>query len=325
MNVNEQEQPEIGKIITAILTTTAIVVLPGIAWSVFGWLHLLLPVLAFAVLSKFGKYTGKKFLLTSIVISLICYIILGNLDLFVFSAIFFFAGYVLFVSFENHESPALSGFKTAVTIAIGWSVVLAFFTWGSEISPYKQLITTLDLGISEALAYYQQTETVTPETLAMLDTTLSQMKVIVPLIMPAILGCFVLFISWFTMIISNTLLIRKNGSSSWSSYGMWQLPEKLIWVAICMGLVTMLPISGIRIVALNALIMLSVIYCFQGLAVAVFYMNKWNVPILMRSFFYVMMIVQTFGTIVLLVLGVADVWLDLRKIKTDNTIEEEIK
>ena len=325
MNVNKQEQLEIGKIITVILTTTVIVVLPGIVWSIFGWLHLLLPVLAFAVLSKFGKYTGKKFLLTSTGLSFICYAIIGNLDLFVFSAIFLLAGYVLFSSFENHESPALSGFKTAVTIGIGWSVVLAFFTWGSDISPYKQLTTTLDLGISEALAYYQETDTVSPETLAMLETTLNQMKVIVPLIMPSILACLVLFVSWFTMIISNTLLIRQTGSSAWSSYGMWQLPEKLIWLAISMGLLTMLPIPGIRVVALNALIILSVIYCFQGLAVAVFYMNKWNVPILMRSFFYVMMIVQTFGTIVLLVLGVADVWLDLRKIKPDQTIEEEIK
>ena len=325
MLLKKQEQLEIGKIITAILSTTAIVVLPGIAWGLFGWLHLLLPLLAFAVLSKFGKYTGKKFLLTATVFSLICYIILGNIDLFVFSAIFLFAGYVLFSSFENNERPALSGFKTAVVIGIGWSAVLAFFTWGSDISPYRQLITTLDLGISEALTYYRASDSVTPETLAMLETTLSQMKIIVPLIMPAILGSLVLLVSWFTMILSNTLIIRQNGSSSWSSYGMWQLPDKIIWVAICMGLLTMVPVAGMRIIALNALILLSVVYCFQGLAVSVHFMNKWNVPILMRSFFYVMMIVQTFGTIVLLVLGIADVWLDLRKLKSDNINEEEIK
>lgn len=321
----EQGQLEIGKIITAILTTTTIVVLPGIAWGLFGWLHLLLPLLAFALLSKFGKYTGKKFLLTATVLSLICYSILGNIDLFVFSAIFLFAGYVLFSSFENHESPALSGFKTAVTIGIGWSVVLAFFTWGADVSPYRQLVTTLDLGISEALTYYQDSDSVTPETLAMLETTLSQMKIIVPLIMPAILGCLVLLVSWLTMILSNTIMIRQNGSSTWSSYGMWQLPDKLIWIAIVMGLFTLIPAAGMRVIALNALILLSVVYCFQGLAVVVYYMNKWNVPLLMRSFFYVMMIIQTFGTVILLVLGIADVWLDLRKIKSDNNTEEEIK
>ena len=106
---------------------------------------------------------------------------------------------------------------------------------------------------------------------------------------------------------------------------MWQLPDKLIWLAIGMGLLTFLPATGARTIALNILILLSLIYSFQGLSVAVFYMNKWNVPILMRSFFYVMMIVQTFGTIILLVVGIADVWLDLRKINKDDELEEEIQ
>ena len=320
-----QEQLEIGKIITAILTTTVIVVLPGIAWELFGWLHVMLPLLAFAVLSRFGKYTGKKFLFTAAVLSLVCYLIIGNVDLFVFSAIFLLAGYVLFASFEKHDSPALSGFKTAVTIGIGWSAVLVFFTWGSDVSPYRQLITTLDAGIGEALTYYRDSDSVTPETLAMLETTLSQMKIIVPLVMPAVLGSLVLLVTWFTMILGNTLMIRKNGSTPWSTFGTWQLPEKMIWLAIFMGVFVLLPVSATRVAALNALILLSVVYCFQGLAVAVFFMNKWNVPILIRSFFYVMMVVQTFGTIILLITGIADVWLDLRKIKAGEETEEENK
>lgn len=318
-------QLEIGKIITAILTTTAIIILPGIAWEIFGWLHLLLPLLAFAVLNKFGKYTGKKFLLTATVLSLIGYIIIGNLHLFAFSAIFLFAGYVLFSSFDKDESPALSGFKTALSIAIGWGLVLGFFTWGNDVSPYKQLISSLDIGISEALTYYRSSASVTPETLAVLETTLVQMKIIVPLIMPAVLGSIVVLVTWFTMVLGNALLIRQKGSTTWSGFGMWQLPEKMIWLAIVMGILVLLPTAGVRVVALNALILLSVVYFLQGLAVAVFYMNKWKVPLLMRSFFYVMMVIQTFGTIILIVFGIADVWLDLRKIKSDNTTEEENK
>lgn len=325
MTASDQGRLEVGKIITAILTTTAIVILPGIAWELFGWLHLFLPLLAFSVLCKFGKYTGKKFIATAVLLSLVCFLFLGNVDLFAFSAIFLFAGYVLFSSYEKGESPALSGFKTAVTIGIGWSVVLVFFTWGSDISPYKQLIITLDAGISEALTYYRDTETVSPETMAMLETTLSQMKIIVPLVMPAILGCLILLVTWLTMILGNTIAIRQHLASRWRNYGMWQLPDKLIWLAIAMGLLTLLPATFARTIAVNVLILLSLIYSFQGLSVAVFYMNKWNVPILMRSFFYVMMIVQTFGTIILLVVGIADVWLDMRKIDKDEEVNEEHK
>lgn len=323
MIAQEKEQLDIGKIIAAILTTTVIIVLPGIAWELFGWLHILLPLLAFLVLKKFGKYTGKKFLLTASVLSLICYIIIGNLDLFVFSAIFLFAGYVLFSSFENKESPALSGLKTFATISIGWIIVLVLFTLGKEVSPYSQLISTLDLGISEALAFYQGSDSITPETLAMLETTLGQMKLILPLVMPAILGSIILLTTWFSMLLGNIIVMRQEGSTAWASYGMWQLPDKLIWVAIVLGICVLLPIPGLRIIALNTLILLGLIYCFQGLAVAVFHMNKWSVPLLLRSFFYVMLIVQTFGTIVLLIVGIADVWLDLRKIKVSDKVKED--
>jgi uncharacterized protein YybS (DUF2232 family) len=319
----EKEQLDIGKIIAAILTTTAIVVLPGIAWELFGWLHILLPLLSFAVLLKFGKYTGKKFLLTASILSLIFYIIIGNLDLFVFSAIFLFAGYVQFSSFEKKERPAISGLKTFATISSGWIAVLILFTLGKEVSPYSQLISTLDLGISEALTFYQGSDSVTPETLAMLETTLSQMKLVLPLIMPAILGSIVLLITWFSMLLGNIIAMREQGSTAWAGYGLWQLPDKLIWFAIVLGICVMLPIPGLRIIALNILILLGLVYCFQGLAVAVFYMNKWNVPLLLRSFFYVMLIVQTFGTVVLLVVGIADVWLDLRKIKLSDNVKED--
>lgn len=323
MTSTDQGKLEVGKILTAILTTTAIIILPGIAWELFGWLHLLLPLLAFGILCKFGEYTGKKFLATATIISLICFLFLGNIDLFAFSAIFLFSGYMLFTSYQRGESVALSGFKTALTIGIGWSVVLAFFTWGSDISPYRQLITTLDTGISEALTYYRDSENVAPETMVMLESTLSQMKVIIPLIMPAILGSLILLVTWLTMLLGNTLVIRQNGTSRWQNYGYWQLPDKVIWLAIIMGGMTLLPVSMVKAVAVNVLILLSLVYSFQGLAVAVFYMNKWNVPVLMRSFFYVMMIVQTFGTIILLVIGIADVWLDLRKIKATDNPEED--
>ena len=323
MNAQEKEQLDIGKIIAAILTTTVIVVLPGIAWELFGWLHILLPLLSFAVLLKFGTYTGKKFLLTASVLSLIFYIIIGNLDLFVFSAIFLLAGYVQFSSFEKKERPAISGLKTFATISSGWLAVLLLFTLGKEVSPYSQLISTLDLGISEALSFYQGSDSVTPETLAMLETTLSQMKLVLPLIMPAILGSIVLLITWFSMVLGNLIAIRQQGPTAWAGYGLWQLPDKLIWLAIVLGICVMLPIPGLRIFALNTLILLGLIYCFQGLAVAVFYMNKWNVPLLLRSFFYVMLIVQTFGTIVLLIVGIADVWLDLRKIKLSDNVKED--
>ncbi len=136
-----------------------------------------------------------------------------------------------------------------------------------------------------------------------------------PIIMPAILGSFVLLITWFTMVIGNRLVFKISGLAPWEQYRYWQLPEKLIWVVILMGAFTLTPLHPVREIGINGLILLSLVYCFQGMAIAVFFMAKWNIPILFRSFFYVMIIFQSFGTVLLLFLGIADIWFDVRKLR----------
>jgi hypothetical protein len=54
------------------------------------------------------------------------------------------------------------------------------------------------------------------------------------------------------------------------------------------------------------------------MAIAVFFMNKWNVPLLLRSFFYVMIVFQSLGTLILLIFGIADIWFDFRKLKQET-------
>lgn len=308
-------QPAIGRIINSLLFSAVVIVLPGIEWSLFGWLHLFLPLLSFFILSRYGGHTGMRILAISLAISLGAYLVIGRFDLFVFSLALLVSGYVLFLCAERADKPFISGLKTSVTLAASWIVVLALIPFDSAGSAYGQFISTFDAGINEALLYYRQSDSVTADTLIMLETTLNQMRVIVPIIMPSILGSFILIITWFTMVIGNRLMLKLSGQSPWELYRYWQLPEKLIWLGILVGLLSLIPAHIPRSIGVNGLILLSVVYGFQGLAVAVFLMNKWRVPLLFRSFLYVMIIFQTFGTILLLIFGIADIWFDFRKLK----------
>lgn len=311
------QQPKIGRIIRTILLASLVIVLPGLQWSLFGWLHIFLPLVAFYTLGSYGGYTGKRLLVVSVAISLIAYLLLKNFDLFVFSSALLLSGYVLFFSAEHHDSPPLSGLKCSLALAGGWVAIFTVLSFGSEVSAYGQLVSSLDDGIGEALNYYRQSDDISADTLVMLEATLYQMKVIVPLIMPSILGSFILITTWFTMVLGNMLLLKTSGNAPWVSYRYWQLPEKIIWVAIGTGILALLPIQPFRIFGINSLILLSIVYCFQGMSIAVFFMNKWNVPLLLRSFFYVMIIFQSFGTLILLISGIADIWFDFRKLKQE--------
>lgn len=323
MNNQEHEKPEFGVIVRVVLLSFLVIVLPATAWSLFAWMHLLLPLMAFYILNRFGGYTGRRFLITSATLAALAFMLLKSIDLLLLSSILLGAGYILFSSAAKNDSPVMSGLKASATIGAGWYFIFMFFPFGEDVSLYEQLLITLDEGIVETLKLYRESDSVTPDNLIMLETMLYQMKALTPLIMPAILGGIILLVTWFTMVLGNSLVVRFNGSSPWIEYENWQLPEKLIWLGIILALASFIPLRIVKLCGINGLILLSIIYCFQGLAIAVFFMNKWNVPILLRSFFYVMMIVQSFGTILLLVLGVSDIWFDYRKLRQEAVDDQE--
>jgi uncharacterized protein YybS (DUF2232 family) len=193
-------------------------------------------------------------------------------------------------------------------------VLIAGFGLATGSSPYGSLIGSLNTGIDEALTYYRQNKTLAPDVMMMLETTLYQMKVVLPIIMPAIGISCALFLTWFTMVAGNLLVHRISGRDVWPRYRFWQLPDRLIWLGIGSAVLTFTLSGAVRDIAVNLLIVLSVVYCFQGFAVCVFFMNRWKVPLLIRSFIYVMIVFQSFGTLLLLVAGVADTWFDFRKL-----------
>jgi len=311
---------ETRSIITTILLVSLMLVLPGVQWALFGWLHVLLPLLSFYVLSRYGIYVGNRLLLTALGLSFVVFLLLQRVDFFFLTLSLLPVGYVLVHAANRRESPAVSGLKGALTLAGCWFVVFAGLSIGSEVTFYTQLLNTLDEGITEALNYYRVSSSISGETLILLESTLLQMRVIVPVIMPAVLGSFVLLITWFTMIIGNMLVLKICGKAPWEQYSHWQLPDRLIWLIILFAAFTLIPAHPVREIGVNGLILLGMVYCFQGMAIAVFFMNKWHIPILFKSFFYVMIVFQSFGTILLLFLGIADIWFDFRKL---NVLDSE--
>lgn len=309
------QQPKIGGIVRTILFASLIIILPGVQWSLFGWLYLLLPLVAFYTLGSYGGFTGKRLLAIAVAISFVAYLLLRNFEFFVFALALLLSGYVLFFSAERHDTPAVSGLKSSLALAGSWVVILTALSIGSDVSAYGQFLSSLDAGITEALNYYRQDNDISAETLVMLETTLHWMQIYIPLIMPSILGSFILALTWFTMVLGNMLLPKSGASAPWVSYQLWQLSEQIIWLAIGGGLLALLPIQILRTIGINVLVLLSTVYCFQGMSIAVFFMNKWKVPILLRSFFYVMIVFQSFGTILLLIFGIGDIWFDFRKLK----------
>lgn len=317
------EQPKIGRILTTVLLTSLALVLPGIQFFLFGWSYIFLPLVGFLIFGNFGWYAGKKIVLVALVISLIANLFLGSFDLFLFSCAMLAPGIVLHRSATRGDSPALSGFKGCSALVGGWLLVVAFASFGAEISVYGQMLRTLDQALTETLEHYRKSSDFSADALIVVETTVHQMKQIIPIILPGILGGVVLIVTWITMVLGNFLMKKTGNVRVWPSFRQWQLPEKLIWTVIGMGACILTPIEPLPKIGINCILLLCVVYCFQGFSVTVFFMNKWQVPLFIRSFFYVMIVFQSLGTLILLLFGVADIWVDFRKLKTKAVIGKD--
>ncbi len=307
-------EPEGKKNIAHILLLTVAVLLPSVLWVVFGWASSFLPLLIFIFILKFGWRHTNSHLAIALLAALLIGYMLKSLELTLFSIAFLPAGYIFALSALRHELPWQAGYKGILTLCGCFFIFFSFLLVNSEFTFFQALSESLNRGIDEALKQYSSNENVTAENYQLIEETLYQIRSVAPLIFPAILGSILIVVAWTTLVIGNMILPRFKVDKPWPEYQYWTLPDKLIWGVIFSGVLVVFSGETIRLVGINSLILLAFIYSFQGLAILVFMLRKWNVPLFLRVFIYMMLLLQSFGTVILLITGIADVWFDFRKL-----------
>ena len=316
----ENDSTSPNKYVQHILLVTVVILLPGVLGAIFGWIHMLLPLLVFYYLVRYGTNRGKKYILIGCVLACAAGLIFQILEQLLFSLTLIPTGFLLADSVKKGEAPHIAGIKGTLGLIGTWVIATSILSFGMEQHPYTLLVSSLAQGMDEALVYYKANSTVSSETLFLLQQTFEQMKIWIPKVLPGILTCMTLLVTWVTMVGGNRLLFKRTGVRPWAEYRYWVLPEKLVWVVIASAVLVMVPMGPGRIIGLNLLLISGLLYCFQGTSIMIFYFYKWNVPVLLRTIIYLILFFQSFGAVFLAIIGVADVWFDVRKL---NSSEQE--
>ncbi|MEN8188302.1 MAG: DUF2232 domain-containing protein [Thermodesulfobacteriota bacterium] len=314
-------KPEGRQIIQAILLVAGVILLPSLLTVVFGWMHGLLPLLVFYYRMRYGRRTGTRYILHGGLISVVAGALGGILGMVMFSLTLIPAGLALADSADRGENVSRAGLKGVMATLLIWFGLGLVIQITSGTHPYFTLVNMLDQGMSEAIKYYQESSSIPADSLFLLEQTIAQMRMIIPRLLPAILGTMILSSVWLAMVFGNRLLLKNTGSCPWPPFRQWQLPDNLIWLMVVGFLLSVLAGESGKTIGYNVVIVTGVIYCFQGVAVLIFLFDKWKVPPLLRLVLYIVLIFQSFGAILLSLLGVVDVWFDLRRLNQDN--EEE--
>jgi uncharacterized protein YybS (DUF2232 family) len=94
----------------------------------------------------------------------------------------------------------------------------------------------------------------------------------------------------------------------------WKVPDACVWVLIAAGLGSFIPLAGVQVLALNALLLVGLLYAVQGLGIMVFYFQKASVPPLFRSLAYLFLVIQPLLLMGVAAFGLFDLWFDFRRL-----------
>jgi uncharacterized protein YybS (DUF2232 family) len=96
----------------------------------------------------------------------------------------------------------------------------------------------------------------------------------------------------------------------------WKAPEWLVWIFIATGFALFVPVAGVKTFAIDSFICVAAVYFCQGLAIVAYFSRALSLPMVVRTIIYVIAMLQPIFAGLLCALGVFDIWIDFRRLKT---------
>jgi uncharacterized protein YybS (DUF2232 family) len=286
-----------------------------------GWIPFVGPVIGLLTPIPFLYYSAKLGLRQGVVVTAVTVgvigltaVLAGYPQIILFAVEFSLLGIVLAELFKRGiDLGRTILFATLFMLLLG-ACALSFIALSRDMGPIQLVLAYLEDHLKAAITAYESMgmpQQNTKELEAFGKAIIHTISKIYPSLI--ILGTG--FAVWLNVVVARPLFRMKNlGYPDFTPMDRWQAPELLIWGVIASGFSLFLMSGVIKLLAINALIVLLAVYLFQGLSILLFFLNKFRVPRLVRICIYGFVIIQQVLLGVLALAGLFDQWIDFRKI-----------
>lgn len=208
------------------------------------------------------------------------------------------------------------GIAAALFAAVGLLLLHFFGSWAAMM---QEVRSSISQQIDSAIAMHEKMGW-SSESLQALKEQSSQVIEAMLQILPALT-----FMGLAFMVLVNVLLLcrrfpaRREEWLSLTTLREWKAPEPLVWGLIACGFSLFVPgLESLRVTALNLLLLFAACYFAQGLAVIAFFFHKNNVPRFLRGITYILIVFQQIFTLLVVGLGLFDLWANFRRLGKDH-------
>jgi uncharacterized protein YybS (DUF2232 family) len=300
---------------------TALALLLASVWiPVAGPFFSLLTPLPFLYYSaKLGVSQAVKFTCISILASGLIAAVMRQPQLIFLCLEFSVLGLILSEIFRKKLPIGTSVLLGTCLLLIMGLLVLAVAGLRKNLGPLDMVHAYLEESLEQTARIYTQAG-VDPGQSVEFQESLNALKEGLALVYPSLMVVGSAFVVWLNVILSQPLFRRKNLEiPDFGALDRWQSPELMVWGLIAAGFSLFLSFSPLRLVAVNALVIMLAVYFFHGLSILLFYLNKYRVPPWVRFGVYALILVQQILVIGVTLAGLFDQWLDLRRIHQKKT------
>jgi uncharacterized protein YybS (DUF2232 family) len=168
------------------------------------------------------------------------------------------------------------------------------------------------------LALYESME-MPEESITMLSNSMDQIRYVLIRILPSLCAAGLLFSAWLNFLLAKIVLrTEAHTYQAFFQLNTWKTPDALVWAVIGCSLMLLMPVSFLKMLALNGIVVVTMIYFFQGIAIISFYFEKKKIPLAIRAILYGTIIIQQIFLLVIAGIGFFDVWLNFRQLGSNN-------
>lgn len=290
----------------------AIVVVPLVVPVLLAWFAGFFAALVCSLLVLAGWRAGLRQLGYGLGAAAVVAVFLRQVELFLFFLSCCPLGLVLAKGVEARDSLVRTGARGMVVLAVAWLLFWSLFAQLSQSDPGGEMLAALDRGLGETLALYQGSD-LSVEARQQVEAMAETLRTHLPKILPVMWLAMLTLTVWLNLVLSNWLLGRvRAGQYPWGPYRSWRLPDQLVWLPVAAILLAFVG-GGLQSIALGASVLAVMLYGFQGLAVCLYFFERWRFPIVLRMLAVFLLIIQGYGLMLMALLGLSDVWLNWRR------------
>ena len=305
---------DIPKDIVSGIAITCLILAISVYMPIIGFFcSLFIPLPTLFYRSKLGRTSGVFIPIITIIVMIAVF---GgiSIDILFFVALLFL-GFVLSEFIERDLSIEKTMLYTCGCVIFIGIVGLLFYSKLSNKACYAIIAEYVSKNLKLSLEIYENIG-VSQESIHMISNSLKNIEYFLIRIIPALIVASTFFVSWTNLLVAKPIF--KNRGIFYPSFGslkLWKAPEFLVWGIIGCGLLLLLPEKTFKFLGLNGLLILLTIYFFQGIAIVSFYFEKKRFPRMLRVFLYSLIALQQVVLIVIIGLGLFDMWINFRKLE----------